>query len=145
MNKPSKIPIDPEPRQGLLRTRSVDDSMIRVKRVYEPPSEEDGQRILVERLWPRGLTKEKAKIDLWLKEVSPSPELRKWFSHDDSKWDEFCDRYRKELDANVESVRKIMDLASKGTVTMVFAARDAEHNSAVLLNEYIEELAEASP
>jgi uncharacterized protein YeaO (DUF488 family) len=114
--------------------------MIKVKRAYEAPSAEDGTRVLVERLWPRGLTKEKAKIDLWLKEVSPSPELRKWFSHDDTKWDEFRERYRKELDQNIAGVRKIIEMGKKGDVTMVFAARDAEHNSAVLLLDYIHKM-----
>ena len=115
--------------------------MIRVKRVYETPSDEDGQRILVERLWPRGLTKEKARIDLWLKDVSPSPELRKWFSHDDTKWNQFAERYRKELDRNIASVRNIMDLGARGDVTLVFSSRDVEHNSTVLLREYISRLA----
>jgi uncharacterized protein YeaO (DUF488 family) len=114
--------------------------MIGVKRVYEPPAEGDGMRILVERLWPRAMTKERARIDLWLKEVSPSPELRKWFSHDDSKWEEFKERYRRELDMNVASVRKIVELASEGPVTMVYAAKDPERNSAVLLLEYIENM-----
>lgn len=117
--------------------------MIRVKRVYEPPSDEDGQRVLVERLWPRGLTKEKARIDLWLKDVSPSPELRKWFSHDDSKWDEFSARYRKELDENIAGVRRILELSREGDITLVFASKDMEHNSTVLLRDYVLTLAEA--
>jgi uncharacterized protein YeaO (DUF488 family) len=119
--------------------------MIRLKRVYDPPSDDDGVRILVERLWPRGLTKGKARIDLWLKEVSPSPELRKWFSHDDTKWEEFSERYRKELDGNIASIRKIIEMASKGDVTLVFASKDAEHNSTVLVREYALKLAGSPP
>jgi uncharacterized protein YeaO (DUF488 family) len=111
--------------------------MIGLKRVYERPSEEDGDRILVDRLWPRGISKEKASIDLWLKEVAPSVELRKWFSHDNTKWKEFRERYRKELNDNAEFVQKLIVLSSHGNITLIFSARDVEHNSAAILKEYL--------
>jgi len=111
--------------------------MIKLKRIYEAPSEDDGIRILVERLWPRGISKEKAQVDEWLKEIAPSPELRKWFQHDPAKWPEFQKRYRKELDQNKERVKELKRRARGKTVTFVYAARDEEHNSAVLLKEYI--------
>ena len=112
--------------------------MIILKRVYEAPSPEDGKRILVERLWPRGLTKEAAKIDLWLKEIAPSPELRRWFAHDWAKWQEFQDRYRAELEENGEEAAKLRNMIEAGVVTFVFAARDVEKNSAVVLRSYLE-------
>jgi uncharacterized protein YeaO (DUF488 family) len=111
--------------------------MIRLKRAYDPPSDKDGVRILVDRLWPRGLTKEKAAIDVWMKEVSPSPELRKWYAHEDSKWDEFQERYRKELDANSAWVRKLADMAAAGDVSLIYSTRDPDHNSAAVLRDYL--------
>jgi uncharacterized protein YeaO (DUF488 family) len=114
-------------------------SKIRLKRAYEPRSEDDGLRILVERLWPRGLTKEKAAIDHWPKELSPSPELRKWFGHDPAKWDEFRDRYRAELDRNRDVIADLKAKIGSGPVTFVYAAKDEEHNSALLLKHYLEE------
>lgn len=112
--------------------------MIKLKRAYEEAAKSDGERILVERLWPRGLTKERAKIDLWLKEVSPSPELRKWFGHDPAKWAEFQRRYRAELKENREPVQLLKEKSKKGTVTFVYAAKDEEHNSAAILRDYVE-------
>ena len=112
--------------------------MIRLKRAYDPPSKQDGRRILVERLWPRGLTKEKAAVDQWLKDIAPSPQLRKWFSHDPDKWEDFCKRYRAELDENQDPVRQLKEICSAGTVTFVFAARDTERNSAIVLKAYLE-------
>src|SRR5262249_28318575 len=117
--------------------QTIGELMIKLKRVYEAPSEDDGSRILVERLWPRGISKEKAKVDEWLKELAPSPELRKWFQHDPAKWQEFQKRYRNELDENKELVKELKRRARGKTVTFVYAARDEEHNSAVLLKEYI--------
>ena len=111
---------------------------IRLKRVYEEPSEDDGTRILVERLWPRGVSKEAAAIDLWLKEVAPSPELRKWYAHDPDRWEEFRRRYRAELDDKGEVLDDLRRRLQQGPVTFVFAARDQEHNSAVLLRDYLE-------
>jgi uncharacterized protein YeaO (DUF488 family) len=112
---------------------------IHLKRVYEQPAPEDGTRILVERLWPRGLSKERAAVDLWLKEVAPSPELRRWFGHDPAKWDEFRRRYRNELRALQEEPERLRRLVLSGPVTFVYAARDTERNSAVLLREFVEE------
>jgi uncharacterized protein YeaO (DUF488 family) len=111
--------------------------MIKLKRIYEAPTADDGVRILVERLWPRGISKEKAQVDEWMKELAPSPELRKWFQHDPAKWQEFQNRYRKELDGNKEMVKEFKRRARGKTVTFVYAARDEEHNSAVLLKKYI--------
>lgn len=111
---------------------------IRLKRVYETPASEDGLRILVERLWPRGLRKEEAAADLWLKDVAPSTELRQWFGHDRARWEEFVRRYWAELDANPEPIRRIEEHLRRGAVTFVFAARDEEHNSAVALRAYLE-------
>ena len=110
---------------------------IRIKRVYEEPDEEDGTRILVDRLWPRGLTKEKAKVDLWLKGVAPSTELRKWFAHDAAKWTEFQARYGEELKRNKEQLSLLKQEAAKGTVTLVYGARDQQHNEAVILQRLL--------
>lgn len=112
--------------------------MIRLKRVYEQPSEDDGLRILVDRLWPRGLSKDRAHIDLWLKETAPTDGLRKWFGHDVSRWDEFKQRYFLELEKQSEPVAQLMELIRAGTVTLVFAATDQEHNNAVAMKEFIE-------
>ncbi len=113
--------------------------MIRLKRAYEAAAEDDGRRVLVERLWPRGVTKEKAALDLWLKEVAPSRELRTWFGHDPDKWAGFRRRYRDELEGRPEEVAQLVDLCREGTVTFVYGARDEEHNAAVVLKEYVEE------
>ena len=112
--------------------------MIRLKRVYEPASPEDGWRVLVERLWPRGVSKEKAALDSWCKEVAPSPELRIWFSHDPGKWDEFRTKYDRELDANLQIVKILAGKSARGTITFVYSSRDSEHNNAMALREYIE-------
>ena len=110
---------------------------IKIKRVYLQPSEEDGMRILVDRLWPRGLTKEKASVDLWLKEIAPSTELRKWFGHDPDKWKEFQTRYRTELRQNTEQVSLLKQEAAKGVITLLFGAKDEEHNEAVILQKLL--------
>jgi len=113
--------------------------MIRIKRIYEQVAEEDGFRILVDRLWPRGLSKEKAKVDLWMKEVAPSGELRKWFSHDPAKWAEFKKKYEKELVAKQPLLKEIRRMEKdKGTVTLLYSARDVEHNNAVVLKAVLE-------
>jgi uncharacterized protein YeaO (DUF488 family) len=113
--------------------------MIRIKRVYDPPSKEDGYRILVERLWPRGISKERAGIDLWLKDAGASPELRTWFGHDPQRWEEFRRRYFEEMRGRREVVETLRQaIRERGTVTFVFAARDGEHNNAVALREYLE-------
>jgi uncharacterized protein YeaO (DUF488 family) len=112
--------------------------MIRLKRAYEAPSKTDGMRILVERLWPRGVTKERAAVDLWMKDIAPSPELRTWFGHDPARWEEFRKRYWAELRAKKDLVEDLRRKARSKTVTFVYAAKDEEHNSAVLLKAYIE-------
>jgi uncharacterized protein YeaO (DUF488 family) len=110
---------------------------IRIKRVYEQPDKEDGMRILVDRLWPRGLTKEKASVDLWLKEIAPSTELRKWFGHEPDKWKEFEARYRAELTKNKDQVALLQQEIAKGPVTLLFGAKDQEHNEAVVLQKFL--------
>lgn len=111
---------------------------VRIKRVYEEPDASDGCRILIDRLWPRGLTKQKAKVDLWLKAVAPSTELRTWFGHDPGKWGEFKKRYQAELRKNASSLSLLKERLAMGEVTLLYAARDEEHNDAVVLKEYLE-------
>ena len=115
--------------------------MIRIKRTYEPPARGDGRRILVERLWPRGMKKESLEADAWMKEVAPSTELRKWFDHRVERWEKFRQRYRDELDANPGAWEPILDEASRGTVTLLYSAHDTVHNGAVVLCEYLMEQA----
>ena len=110
--------------------------MILLKRIYEKASKNDGTRILVDRLWPRGVSKEEAKIDLWLKDIGPSDELRKWFNHEDSKWEEFRKKYFKELDLKKDLIEQIKK--QKGTVTLLFGAKNVEHNNAVAIRQYLE-------
>ena len=110
---------------------------IKIKRAYEQPHKDDGLRILVDRLWPRGLTKEKADIDLWLKEVAPSTELRKWFGHDPGKWQEFQKRYRLELKNNQDQVAILKEQAETGIITLVYGAKDEAHNEAIVLKEWL--------
>jgi uncharacterized protein YeaO (DUF488 family) len=111
--------------------------MVRIKRIYDPPAPEDGKRILVDRLWPRGLSKDAARIDEWLKEIAPSDELRKWFGHDPARWEEFRKRYRGELKAHDELLNRLRDETLKGTVTFLFAAKDTEQNNAAVLKEML--------
>ena len=111
--------------------------MVKLKRVYDEPSQDDGTPILVDRLWPRGLTKEKAHIDLWLKEVAPSNELRKWFAHDPEKWPEFQARYHAELNQNPTQVALLKQAVAKGPATLVYGAKDEEHNEAVVLQKLL--------
>ena len=113
--------------------------MLKTKRVYENAAASDGTRFLVDRLWPRGIKKENLKMTAWLKDVAPSLELRKWFAHDPEKWTEFKRRYRAELKSNKEAWKPILDAAKGGDVTLLFSARDTEHNSALLLKEFLEE------
>ena len=112
--------------------------MVKIKRVYEPPGSDDGFRILVDRLWPRGLSKEKAKVDLWLKEVAPSDKLRKWYSHDPQKWTQFKEAYFKELDLHQEEFRLIREKMREENVTFLFSSKEERLNNAVALKEYIE-------
>ena len=112
-------------------------TMIRIKRTYNPPARGDGRRILVERLWPRGMKKESLEADEWLKEVAPSTQLRKWFDHRVERWDKFAQRYRRELDANPGAWAPILEAARSGTVTLLYSAHDSLHNSAVVLRDYL--------
>jgi uncharacterized protein YeaO (DUF488 family) len=116
---------------------SVPAGRLRIKRIYEPADQADGTRVLVDRVWPRGMTKERAAVALWLKDIAPSPALRKWFGHDPQRWPEFRARYRAELDQNTAAVGRLVDLATKGKVTLLYAAHDAAHNHAVALIEYM--------
>lgn len=111
---------------------------IKLKRAYEAAGPGDGFRILVDRLWPRGVSKSSARIDLWLREIAPSAELRKWFDHDPAKWTAFRDRYFQELDDHPEALDELKAHLRHGTVTLVYGARDQEHNDAVALKEYLE-------
>ena len=113
---------------------------IKVKRVYDKPSKEDGSRILVDRLWPRGVSKKDASIDIWMKDIAPSNELRKWFNHDPAKWDQFKTRYFSELDDKSELVKELLSRATKGTLTLVFSAKEERYNNAGALKEYLEKL-----
>lgn len=110
---------------------------IRLKRAYEPPRGDDGARVLVDRLWPRGLRKEDLKLALWLKEIAPTSGLREWFGHDAARFEEFSRRYRAELDSNTEAVARIGSLLKRGRVTLIYAARDSAHNEAVVLADYL--------
>ena len=111
---------------------------ITVKRVYDPPAKSDGYRVLVDRLWPRGLKKEAAALDAWSKELAPSPALRKWFGHEPARWDAFRHRYASELDGTAEYWRPLAEQASRHRVTLLFGARDEEHNNAVALKGYLD-------
>ena len=111
---------------------------VRIKRVYEPPEPRDGTRILIDRLWPRGLTKDRARVDVWRKDIAPSASLREWFGHDPAKWEEFQKRYWKELEEKKEAVQLLKQKSKQGTVTLVYAARDEEHNGALALKRFLE-------
>ena len=112
--------------------------LIKIKRAYDPPARGDGKRFLIDRLWPRGMTKAKLQLDAWLKEVAPSDVLRRWFGHDPAKWEEFQRRYFAELDAHPDAWQPILRAAQRGNVTLVYGARDTEHNDAVALRTYLE-------
>jgi uncharacterized protein YeaO (DUF488 family) len=110
---------------------------VRLKRAYEPASRADGKRVLVDRLWPRGVKKTEAKIDAWMKEIAPSAELRKWFAHDPHRWAEFRRRYKEELKEHADEIARLRAIAEAGRLTLVFAARDQAHNDAVVLRDLI--------
>jgi len=107
--------------------------------IYEEPSADDGLRVLVDRLWPRGISKARAQVDRWEKDISPTTELRHWFGHDPAKWEEFLQRYRAELEDKKELLSQLREEADERTVTLLYAAKDEEHNNAVALKRYIEE------
>jgi len=115
---------------------------IRTKRIYDPPGPRDGKRVLVDRLWPRGLKKDEGDIDLWLREVAPSNELRRWFGHDAARWNEFRRRYAAELDRNRDALQQLLSMT--GTVMLLFAARDPDKNNAVALAEWLRDQNSAS-
>jgi uncharacterized protein YeaO (DUF488 family) len=112
--------------------------MIKLKRAYEPASADDGTRLLVQRLWPRGVKKAALAVDAWLKEVAPSDDLRRWFAHDPERWEQFRQRYFRQLDRDEKAWAAILAAARRGRVTLVYSAHDAEHNNAVALKEYLE-------
>lgn len=116
-------------------TSSIAD--IRIKRVYEPPGADDGARVLVDRLWPRGVRKDALDMSLWLKDIAPSPDLRRWFGHDPARFADFAERYRLELSGNGAAVEKLLDLVGQGRLTLLYAAHDTAHNHAVVLAEYL--------
>lgn len=113
--------------------------MMKLKRIYEPPDERDGARILVDRLWPRGLSRERAAVDLWLKDAAPSPELRNWFSHDPARWEQFRERYWEELRHKEDQVNILKQKCEAGTVTLLYAAKDEKRNNAAALKLFLEE------
>lgn len=112
---------------------------IQIKRVYDKPSKSDGYRILIDRIWPRGVSKEDAKLDDWNKDLAPSTELRKWFDHDPDKFDNFSDKYKKELENNTEDLKKLRETAKDNTVTLLYGAKDTEHNQAVILKKVLDD------
>ncbi|MDH7786217.1 uncharacterized protein YeaO (DUF488 family) [Ochrobactrum sp. 19YEA23] len=113
---------------------------IRLKRIYEAPSSDDGYRVLVDRVWPRGMTKEKAAIDLWAKDIAPSTELRKWFNHDSAKWGEFQKRYLAELQDRLPDLKALVAKAGDVPLTLLYGAKDEEHNQAVVLHEFMQNI-----
>jgi uncharacterized protein YeaO (DUF488 family) len=114
-------------------------TMIQIKRVYEPAAKEDGARLFVERLWPRGMKKEALHTDAWYKATAPSDDLRRWFSHDPARWKEFQRRYRAELRDNPAACQPLLDAAKQRKITLLYSARDTEHNNAIVLKSYLEE------
>ncbi len=112
--------------------------MFQVKRIYQPPSPDDGERILVDRLWPRGVSKERAALDAWMKEIAPSTALRRWFAHDPAKWQEFRIRYWEELAHHASLVNTLLEKGRQGTVTLLYGAREEEYNEAIALRAYLE-------
>lgn len=120
-----------------MTSRPVPASHLRLKRAYEPASADDGVRILIDRLWPRGVSKKKADLGEWMKDIAPSAELREWFGHDPKRWAEFQRRYKAELSRHAEELDRIRALARRQTVTLVYGARDEQHNDAVVLREVL--------
>lgn len=113
---------------------------VNIKRIYDPPGHSDGKRILVDRLWPRGLAKEKAAVHLWMREIAPSNELRRWYGHDPRKWPEFKKKYIAELDANPEGIEELLKLMRKGAVTLIYSSKEERRNNAMVLKGYLESL-----
>jgi len=124
---------------GDLKTDEVVETVIKLKRAYDEPKPQDGRRVLVDRLWPRGVSKEDAELDEWMKDIAPSDDLRKWFGHDAERWDEFRDRYFAELDEKPDLVAQLREWADGHALTLVYGAKDEEHNNAVALKEYLQQ------
>lgn len=120
----------------MMRSK-VSKDRVRIKRAYEAPSADDGTRVLIDRLWPRGIAKAEAAVDHWMKEIAPSTELRKWFGHDPARWEEFQRRYRSELKDHRAELERLRELAREGVVTLVYAAHDETHNDAVVLRDLL--------
>jgi uncharacterized protein YeaO (DUF488 family) len=118
-------------------TEHIREGNVRLKRIYEQAADDDGARVLVDRLWPRGVSKSRAALNDWCRDVAPSPELRKWFGHEPSRWDGFAERYRVELRQNAEPVAALRAIARKGRLTLLFGARDEARNEAVVLRDYL--------
>lgn len=112
---------------------------IRIKRIYDIPKESDGYRVLVDRIWPRGVSKESAKLDDWIKEIAPSDKLRKWFDHDPDKFEEFDKRYRIELQEKVDKLKELREKSKENILTLLYGAKDTEHNQAIVLKKVLEE------
>ncbi len=127
----------PDTKSRALLTAKMKQRLVKIKRVYAPFEAKEGKRILVDRLWPRGISKQKAQIDLWLKDLSPSTELRKWFGHDPDKWSQFQKRYLAELEANKDAVESLLKEIQTGPVVLIYSASDEEHNDARVLLQYL--------
>ncbi len=119
-------------------SKERDRTLIKIKRVYDPADDSDGQRVLVDRLWPRGLTKSAVKMNLWMKEIAPSTSLRQWYSHDPAKWDEFRKRYANELDQKPTEVKQLLDISKQSNLTLLYGSKEKEINNAAALKEYLE-------
>jgi len=117
---------------------NYDEITLQLKRIYDVPDPTDGFRVLVDRLWPRGVSKEDARLDLWLGDIAPSPGLRKWFNHNPARWDEFIDRYHAELDERPDVITELFQKATSGKITLLYAAKDVQHNHAAALKIYLE-------
>jgi uncharacterized protein YeaO (DUF488 family) len=128
-----------KPHREVCVAKSINYTGVRLKRAYLPPSPEDGVRVLVDRLWPRGLRKSDAAIDRWLKDIAPSTELRRWFGHDPNRWEEFCRKYRAELAGRADLLDELRAIARRGQLTLVYGARDELHNDAIVLQDLLAE------
>lgn len=126
-------------KNSLLKKNFENMKTIQIKRIYDDPSESDGYRILVDRIWPRGVSKEEAKLDEWNKDLAPSTELRKWFDHDPDKFEDFSKEYKKELEYNKDELKALHDMAKSKTVTLLYGAKDVKYNQAVVLKEVLDE------
>jgi uncharacterized protein YeaO (DUF488 family) len=122
---------------GAMMGHKVSKERVRIKRAYEAPSAGDGTRVLIDRLWPRGISKAEAAVDHWMKEIAPSTELRKWFGHDPARWEEFRRRYRSELKDHGDDLDRLRELAREGVVTLIYGARDEAHNDAVVVRDLL--------